>query len=654
MSEEDEELDEELEGLKAQLNEERKRHDGEKPPESGVEGEFEALKKELKTTDSEKEPETPLPSDDDPDVQELKKELEREKQQQKIKQETKTGVDDFINPTESEAQSLKDQIKAEREKHGLEEYPSQKTPEAAESPKSGEEAPAETKPPDTGDTSEPPPQESFVDEDTLIEKLNPEAGHPETEAKKTDASEKEPSPKPGDDDGITEIKKAMEKREKPYSTQPSPSQSPEKTKPQAFNWGTPTDKPDQKASEPDDKPPKPALEELGSDDFTGEAIEQAIHSKPPKEGKSRFPLLAAIIILTLAAAGIIAAVQFLPLITQPKIQYQCWDQSIVEDLSLCPKPTTTTTTSTTTTTLYVPKTTTTTSTSTTLEIACHTNADCVREIPYFPFCEGKYVKNQDIIYLCIRPGTPESYCRARQTTPKIIQACEDWGYCHLGACYPTHCQNKKRDYQLGEEKIDCGGPCRPCESSEPVCSANTDCGVDRCGTPYCNSQGNPATNCTRHVCVNPGTSQAQCTIESKIEVLEVCDRWHICIEGNNNCLWSREGVSCHDCIQNQGEQRMDCGGPCPPCAIIPPTYDTLNLTALDTLEYQGYKFRLERLIREIQCTRGAHIRVEDPYGKSQSKKITIYENAQYFDVDFGMLSADTSSIKIWVTRKTRT
>jgi hypothetical protein len=334
------------------------------------------------------------------------------------------------------------------------------------------------------------------------------------------------------------------------------------------------------------------------------------------------------------------------------VMIMCWNGELVEDQMICP-PIPTTTFLETTTTLYLPQTTfLTTTTVPVVDIACMSDSDCEKTTPFVPFCDGNIIKAADVKYTCMRSGTPQSRCTSLVQPPKIIEVCPEKHYCHGGQCYPEHCRNKVRDFDKGEEKIDCGGPCRPCNQTDVLCRINSDCGIDSCGTPYCNAQQNPTNNCTRNICTYPGTPQSQCTIENTVEVLQQCSRNQYCREGDPYCRSDGAKANCYDCIQNQGEERIDCGGPCRPCAPIPLIYDTLNLTATETIQYQTYKLKLDRLIREINCSTGARITITDLYGVSKAHTIDRYTNTQYFDIELGFLNADTNSALIWIRKHT--
>ncbi|MFH1055747.1 MAG: hypothetical protein V1744_06610 [Candidatus Altiarchaeota archaeon] len=558
--EDSEELDEELEGLKAELEKER------------------AKKKPIAPTTPQaqsKPPEQQPAKNDEKEFNELKAELQRERANQGMKKPEPPQPKAITKPQPEEDEKEFDELKAELEKERVRHAVTVTIP-------------VKPKP-------EQPPK---IDQPTTPVQAKPQ---PEKETNKTT------------------------KPQISWSKSPEPEETQE-----------PVEKPKTKT-------PRASLEPL--EDRRIE-FEEPRPKKPGGASPLRYaiPLLLIIIVAALGAT-------VLPSLTKTETKYQCWDGSWAADTSQCP-PVTTATTEATTTSTTTSSTQTTETTVVTLPAKCYNNSMCEKEIPYKPFCEGKYVKNPDIRQMCIHPGAPQSYCQYTAIEPRLVKGCEDWEYCWLGECYPEYCRNKIRDYDEGEEKVDCGGQCRPCNNTDALCNTNTDCGKDSCITPYCNVAANPTTNCTRNICTDPGTPPANCTIKKTVEVLEVCGWGRICVEGQDDCMEGREGQgNCHDCIQNQGEARIDCGGPCKPCARIPYQYDTLNLTATEEVDYQSYTLKLERLIREINCSTGANIRVVDQYGKSQSRKVTFYENAEYYDLKFGMLQADTSMTTIWVTKQ---
>ena len=125
----------------------------------------------------------------------------------------------------------------------------------------------------------------------------------------------------------------------------------------------------------------------------------------------------------------------------------------------------------------------------------------------------------------------------------------------------------------------------------------------------------------------------------------------MCVEGQDDCMESSGTANCHDCVKNQGERGVDCGGPCQACTNIPSTHDTLNLTATAVIDYQRYQLKLDKLSREINCSTGAFVRATDQYGFARTYKVSAQNSAEFYDITFGFLSADTNSASIWIVRK---
>lgn len=122
---------------------------------------------------------------------------------------------------------------------------------------------------------------------------------------------------------------------------------------------------------------------------------------------------------------------------------------------------------------------------------------------------------------------------------------------------PYHCENGVLDDS--ETSIDCGGICDKCDTGKK-CLTNTDC-ISR----YCN-MGNYCWNptCYDHV---------QNQDEEGIDCGGPCPDCPSCYDGKQNQLEEdidcggpcKPCASCSDGIQNQGEDYVDCGGPCPDC-----------------------------------------------------------------------------------------
>lgn len=124
-------------------------------------------------------------------------------------------------------------------------------------------------------------------------------------------------------------------------------------------------------------------------------------------------------------------------------------------------------------------------------------------------------------------------------------------------CDPcVYCSDRVRNY--GEDGVDCGGPCSPCPIA---CGTNGDCGgLTIYSKPFCH-QGDVARNVTVYVCINPGSIESTCINQTKTVVVDECSSGERCVDGDMYC---RE-LSCSDGIMNQGEDGVDCGGPCNSC-----------------------------------------------------------------------------------------
>jgi hypothetical protein len=401
---------------------------------------------------------------------------------------------------------------------------------------------------------------------------------------------------------------------------------------------------------PQKKTVRPTLDSLAEEKHDDEFLPAAPSQEKKKQVVKKTSPILQIIALLVVAALVVAGYLLLQRPTEV-VKIQCWDGSLVANVSDC-RSTTTTTSSTT---ITFPPTTAPTllisTSTTTLAPVCSNNSMCLKPIPLMPFCDDRYVKTPDVKYTCIHPGTQDSYCQSLASTPRLLQTCEDNQYCWMGVCYPKTCRNKMRDFDTGEEKIDCGGPCRACNSSDAICKTNSDCGKDVCGTPYCNLAMNPTHNCTRYFCENTGSPSARCMSQKIVSVINICSRGLKCIEGQDDCMPGKGEATCHNCIQDQGEEGPDCGGPCRQCAWRPFNYDTINVTVSSKINYQGYIFKLDNVLKDINCTIGGMVRVTDPYGFSKAIKITRYDYAEFYDVTFGMLSVDTNSQKLWITKK---
>ncbi|MCX6695280.1 MAG: hypothetical protein NTU61_03175 [Candidatus Altiarchaeota archaeon] len=330
---------------------------------------------------------------------------------------------------------------------------------------------------------------------------------------------------------------------------------------------------------------------------------------------------------------------------QTRIMYQCLDGSFQEDPSMCPTTTAVTTTSTTLQQASTTATTLTPVTTTIPKVACYTTSDCLKNQTNSTFCEDNVVKRVYIQYTCMHPGKSDAQCVARTGNPTIVKSCDTGEYCLSGECYPKNCQDHKRNFN--ETKVDCGGPCRPCTTEDPACLTDLDCGgTQRIGNYTCKN-GNPVTTYQYNTCVKPDTNNATCTTKNTTEIVEHCQQGQQCVDGNAGCYYI--DVNCQDCMQNQGEDEIDCGGPCPPCAVKPSVYDTLDLKIATNYTYRRYTIVLNNVIQtKTNCTSGASVFVSTPDGVPTSNTLDLRTSADVYGLQVGFINGTTKSALIWL------
>jgi len=330
---------------------------------------------------------------------------------------------------------------------------------------------------------------------------------------------------------------------------------------------------------------------------------------------------------------------------QISYMYQCWDGSFAEQVASCPvQPTTTTTTIETTT-----STSTTTSSTTTLKgnVECYTNVDCEKPQTTRTYCEDNVVKIPYITYSCLHPGTELSKCLARTGEPKPVKSCMGGEYCLDGECYPLTCQDHKRNYN--ETKIDCGGRCKPCTKNDVMCATESDCGIDQRISGYYCLNGNPAAEFMQYTCMLKGARDSSCLIENKTVVVEYCQRWQMCVEGQGGCYY--RGGNCQDCIQDQGESGIDCGGPCQPCATRPPVYEMIEVKRGERPTYRGYSIEFNNVIRLTgNCTNGVSLFIRSPDDVPKSVEVTRTSNSEAYGLQVGFVNGTTRDAIVWVSK----
>ncbi|MDD5111606.1 MAG: hypothetical protein PHG85_03610 [Candidatus Altiarchaeota archaeon] len=342
-------------------------------------------------------------------------------------------------------------------------------------------------------------------------------------------------------------------------------------------------------------------------------------------------------------------------------EYACADGSIVSNLDDCPTTTNVvvTTSMEETTTIAFTMASTKATKATTTTFACVFDSDCSLPRNLSAYCDGSYVKYDIYKPVCIEPKSPASRCGITPTgETNVLQQCKtNFEFCQRGMCVPRSCVNGRRDFN--EVMIDCGGNCpQPCDEFSVICANDSDCTEMRCDRDYFCLETNPAYNCTFGSCVNRGTNLSLCVNETSTFVNDVCGRGKHCTDGRGVCL---EGGTCTDCVRNQDEMDIDCGGvACKPCAVLPESFDVVvlspaNGSKADYLDQYGntYLFTLDRIYIPDVCPSGAYIHIDyhgtviasTPYPE---KPIGRHSDVMMNKFNVGLLNVTFNSATLWV------
>lgn len=152
-------------------------------------------------------------------------------------------------------------------------------------------------------------------------------------------------------------------------------------------------------------------------------------------------------------------------------------------------------------------------------------------------------------------------------------ACQDGEVCNKEArppqCIPKQCTQEHSSVECSGELICLGGLCK-------VCETNSDCGVGL----YCKNKGTPDAQCRPVINLNECKSgDKKCVSDTEFQKCHAtllgykwskdkpCGTDEVCEEKTKNnakCIpkQTTKPASCSDGIKNQGEEDIDCGGPC--------------------------------------------------------------------------------------------
>jgi len=284
-------------------------------------------------------------------------------------------------------------------------------------------------------------------------------------------------------------------------------------------------------------------------------------------------------------------------------------------------------------------------------INCSVNSDCGAETNESVYCEGNVIKMRVGTPVCRSPGTPESRCILRER----VQAYLDCGgdYCFRGRCYPAACDNQELDYN--EVDVDCGGVCPPCDSTAGKrCGKDSDCGPDHYLPGFSCYEGDIMRQYVNYTCNVNGT----CSYETGLAGYRECNGDYRCFIGDMGCRVRER--TCGNCVRDGGEERVDCGGSCWPCAPRPTqNASEYGYTVIyfpdsdDVFQYGGYDLRYMRPLYsgygEDNCTYGAVIRVRQPDLTTADLGVTRYRNNGVGGIVLGFYSAGEWGARIWVT-----
>jgi hypothetical protein len=184
-------------------------------------------------------------------------------------------------------------------------------------------------------------------------------------------------------------------------------------------------------------------------------------------------------------------------------------------------------------------------------------AECTVDV-----CEGDVPTTTPYLNAAVCPETSQGVCYNGACVECIdgMTPCPAGLSCDNGRCVNAHCVNKQLDQALGETAIDCGGPCRPCDSGS-ACKVNADCQhavckSNLCQPPTCSDAARNGDE-TGVDCGGP-PSCSRCPPGQGCKLGSDCE---------SSVCWAGicEPPTCTDAIKNGDETGWDCGGSCPPC-----------------------------------------------------------------------------------------
>ena len=163
--------------------------------------------------------------------------------------------------------------------------------------------------------------------------------------------------------------------------------------------------------------------------------------------------------------------------------------------------------------------------------------------------------------------------------------------------------------------VDLGGVGSSTDTTEPYCTppyiqVGSSCCLDRNSNGVCDTQETPATTVS---------TQPASTVSTQAPVTTQAPHTTLTPTTTQPPATTLPAVSCSDGVQNQGEEYIDCGGPCTECEVF-----TLK-SAWKEFKNTGYKFRFDDKEGSGDGLK-YWIKIETPDGIEDRRYITTGEN----------------------------
>jgi hypothetical protein len=121
-----------------------------------------------------------------------------------------------------------------------------------------------------------------------------------------------------------------------------------------------------------------------------------------------------------------------------------------------------------------------------------------------------------------------------------------------------------------------------------------------------------------------------------------------------------DGGSCTDCILNQDETGVDCGGTaCKPCVSMPDSFNIVvlsvaNSSKTDYVDQYGntYLFTMDKVYIPEKCPSGVYVHLDYKgtviASTSKEKPLDRYSDVMLNKFDVGLINVTFNSATLWV------